>query len=262
MTAINIFLQEKRAVVMTDALFIDFRTGRPVMIQDKCAVAPGTAMVVAARGDWRVPQGIAADLARYYANIDQLIEDEGDSVRSLYDAWLHGSGLEVMFAPVQIMVVGWSEEFGRPRGALVHLADTWAFAEIDPAEGMAAPLPDDRELDRLAALGVEPGSDWDLLSFDPLAHGVPFMEAQRRMKLPLPNGTGRQVHSVGGHILLTEVTADGVRQEIIHRWEDSLGEPIAPAGFKPPARIAPTPPANMSRQQRRAWEKRNGKVSA
>lgn len=253
MTAINIFLQKTRAVVMTDALIIDTRTGQPVALRDKCTNAKGAGMVVLARGDWRVPAVIADDLADYYSNIDQFIADEGEAARNLYDEWVRSYEGGVICDDVEIMVVGWSPSLDRPCGAQIVKKGSWKFARIGK-EGRAGPLPDDREMRRLRMIGAEPETHWDLETFDPVRHGIPYMEAQRRMTFPLGRN-GPRIHVVGGWIMCTEITRDRIYQHVIHEWDDIDGMPIEVAPFVAPERSAGTPalpPGGLSRQQRRA----------
>ncbi|WP_182422300.1 hypothetical protein [Aureimonas sp. ME7] len=261
MTAINIVLQRARALVLTDSLFIHGVTGRPSFFAEKCAAVHGAAMAVTARGDYRVPEMIAGRLPQLYADIDSLIADEGQAVRDLYTSWVAAFGEHVFQAKVEIQIVGWSEEKRRPRGFQLVFHDTWTVAEISD-EGSAAPLPDECELDRLALIGCGPGVHWDCSTFDPIRHGIPLMEAQRRMVLPLPTKEPASSHIVGGHILLTEINRDDVSQRVIHEWHDAEGVEIEPAPFVAPVIDPAEPPAGMNRQQRRAWERQNRKVAA
>ncbi|MBB3936554.1 hypothetical protein [Aureimonas phyllosphaerae] len=261
MTAINIVLQASRAIVMTDALFIDGRTGAPWFFREKCVAAPGTTMVVAARGDYRVPDLIAGELVHLYGDIDSLLADDGQAVCDLYSAWVASAGNHVFNAAVELHIVGWSADHNRPRGATLVFNGQWHVAEIG-GEGVGSPLPDAHELARLNAIGSGPGVDWDCATFDPFRHGIPLMEAQRRMALPFRSGEPMTVHTVGGHILLTEITAHGVTQTVVHEWPDVEGEVIQPERFEMPAKAAATSPVGLNRQQRRAWERQHGKVAA
>lgn len=232
MTAINIYLQQSRGILMTDALFIDMAdTGRPVGFSEKCVAVPGQRMAVAARGDERVPKGVAFDIALLYEGIDSLIADEGQGVRDSYQTFLR-SGLGVTVADVDVMIVGWSDIEDRPRGCyLAYRANGWSFDEFDHADGFGYPDLPDIEFDRLAAAGLSPEIHYNNSTFDPIYHGVPLMEAQRRTPAPLPSANGKPVFSIGGHILLTEVTRDGVTQTVIHEWPDKWGVPIRPAPY-------------------------------
>jgi hypothetical protein len=239
MTAINVVLQRERGIVLSDALIYEQATGRPVALADKCVLVEGTGMAVASRGDYRVAAIMAGVVGRFYSTIDQVIEDRGEVVQAAWQEAIDTYGGD---GRVQIIVIGWSSIDRCPRAVLLKFDnEEWFVDEVDE-EGLVGPMPDEVEFQRLESLGIELG---DADEFDPRRDGILLMEAQRRMKLPAIPG-GKPSHGVGGHILLTEVTAAGIVQQVIHTWPDEPGQPIQPAPFRNP---------NMNRQQRRALER-------
>jgi hypothetical protein len=74
-------------------------------------------------------------------------------------------------------------------------------------------------------MGGVHGASFDVEAFDPVRDGIRIMEAQRVHIEPPPIGTGHP--QVGGFIQHTEITADGIRTRIMHRWPDEVGRVIA-----------------------------------
>lgn len=150
---------------------------------------------------------------------------------------------------VQIVVAGWSTRKDRAAGFYFDSAASLnSTFEID--EYVSGPETDDTEDANLHSIDCELYVDVFPHSFDPVRHGIPYMEAQRRM--PIDIG-GQKKHIVGGHIMVSEVTRDCVSQRIIHRWPDQPGEPIRPEPFRP----AGSSTIPLNRQQRRAMERQH-----
>lgn len=115
--------------------------------------------------------------------------------------------------------------------------------------------------DELRYVGVDLGRFDDLIrTFDATRHGLPIMEAQRRdMDQMDGDENGAALSLVGGHMVATEITSDGITQRVVHRWADEVGVPIQPASFELPRPGVPMITPGMSRAERRRVEKLNRK---
>ncbi|MEN3793375.1 hypothetical protein [Fulvimarina sp. MAC3] len=254
MTAINIIVATTKAFVLTDSAF--YRpSGEVVEFGRKCVVAQGARLAVATRGDYRLAPAIAEACDDLYDSIDDLIEEEAHSLRGLYERTIQAAG--AVDASAQMLFVGWSAHKGGPVAvSLLYDGTEWTFDDRSE-EGAVAPMPDATEMSRLRMLRAEPGEDYDAETFDPIAHGIPLIEGQRRMKLKNPTLPGSaKFHCVGGDVLLTTVTEVAIEQATVHSWPDTVGCPIRPEPFALPVT------EGMSRQQRRALARQARKVAA
>lgn len=179
---------------------------------------------------------------------DELWQHRDQIFRSWYER--NAANLHTLGHPgFDIVVVGWSDKIDGPAGFHFGVLNEEILLQ-DLDEWGASPELSDAEDANLHSIGCEIGVDVSHNNFDPVRHGIPFMEAQRRM--PISYG-GQRLHIVGGHIMASEVTRDGVSQRIIHRWPDEPGEPIRPEPFRRTASsIIP-----LNRQQRRALERQH-----
>ena len=249
MTAINVFLRRDRAIMMTDASLYTPQ-GVVVGFGQKAVAIPSLRAVLACRGNQKVTALLAMELAAAYSSFDEMAENAAGHLRHYHD--LHLMELaQLGLQDINIVVAGWSGGADAPAG-FYYDSTSDAFDMID---GYAAgPLPDEDEDANLHAIGCEIDVDVSPAAFDPVRHGIPFMEAQRRMQIEISD-VAEPMSIVGGHILLSEVTREGVSQRIIHRWDDEIGEPIVPAPFVAPAT------STMTRQQRRAMERQQRKAN-
>lgn len=246
MTAMNVILGSTKAFVLSDSVM--YRSNGVIdSFGLKTVVATGGA-AIAVRGDYRLAPALAEAFEDAYSSIDDVMIDECRNLCERYDQTVEEFG-DGTPAHAQFTITGWSEDEGKPIGVIVTLDDEgWSFSRIDG--GLCAPLPGATELSQLGLLGLAPGEDWQPDDFDPMKHGVPMLEAQRRMKLTISPTSGK-VHAVGGDVTLTTVTEDGITQEVIHRWDDQIGSRIEAASFVRPV------VEGMNRQQRRAIERAN-----
>lgn len=244
MTAINAILKRDRAIMMTDAALYS-PSGDIIGFGQKAFAIPSLKAAIAVRGAQKVAALLAMEMAMVYKSFDHLLADAEDDLRKFCDAsFMHLSDLGM--SDIDIVVVGWSDAANCAKGCSYNTV-TDEFELIDGWE--ISPFPAD-ERENLRAVGAVAELHWTESTFDPIRHGIPYMEAQRRL---LCDVNGRLTRIVGGHILLTEITREGVFQRVIHHWDDEIGQPISPAAFVPPS------PSTMSRQQRRAMERQQRK---
>lgn len=89
--------------------------------------------------------------------------------------------------------------------------------------------------------------------------GGDIMDMMRQSKgEPLPGAIEKPQYIIGGHVDLATVTATGVKLQRIRRYTDKIGKKIDPKQD----RKAITPADSMSRQQRRALERKAKRSAA
>lgn len=250
MTAINVFLRRDRAIMLTDASLYTPQ-GLVVRFGQKAVAMPHLRSVIACRGSQMVTALLAMGLAATYSSFDEMANHAAADLPRYHDQHLMDLA-RLGLQDINIVVAGWSESADAPSG-FYYDSTTDAFEMIDGY--VSGPVLDEEENANLHAIGCEIDVDVSPAAFDPIRHGIPFMEAQRRMQIEISD-VSEPMSVVGGHILLSEVTRDGVSQRVIHHWDDEIGEPISPAPFVAQAT------STMSRQQRRAMERQQRKSHA
>jgi len=255
MTALNVLVGSMKAFILTDASLYH-PDGEIVMFGRKAAVARDARIAVATRGDHRLPAAIAQACDDLYEGIDELIDEAGESIRSLYETTIAEIGAVEggPGAAAEMFFVGWSARESQPVAFwLAYDGETWGFEEL--GDGFLAPMPNATEFSRLRLQMAEPASDYEVDDFDPVKHGIPLLEAQRRMP-PAKVPGAPQSFVIGGEVLLTTIGQAGIEQSVIHSWPDEVGKPIRPEPFAVPL------VEGMSRQQRRAAARQAGKAAA
>lgn len=237
MTAINGFLQRDRGFLMADGAFY-LSDGTPMGFGSKIVSIPKLHAAIAARGYSLIAPTIAMEMAIKYADFDDMLDRVDDDLTAWEGAqrdFLHVVG----FPHFELHMMGWSKREARPRYAC------WTNRredEDDKVEGLheepgclVSPyLMPDQELKELPKLGVFMGAPGFLDSFDPIRHGVPIMQAQRRDVDELDgHEENGKVCIVGGHIEVTEIDEAGISQRVVHRWADQTGVLVEPEALSP-----------------------------
>lgn len=137
-------------------------------------------------------------------------------------------------AQSEIIIAGFSEELGPCATVMRTFGITYDYGERG-AERMApwrfyqlpayyAAGPDISQ--DIEAMGLKYGA----LCRDGLApYAVDLLTAMRKRKDVNPLVEGDEpMHGVGGHVQLVTVTRDDARSEILHTWDDPIGELIDP----------------------------------
>jgi hypothetical protein len=109
---------------------------------------------------------------------------------------------------LEIILAGWSVRADSMRACL--FMDRTDLPDFEPQQGptFACPLID------VAALPSEPGQPHEQL--------LRMMEIQRGDKTAPPVGR-KPIETIGGAATLTSVRAEGIAQQIIHRWPQARG---------------------------------------
>lgn len=92
-----------------------------------------------------------------------------------------------------------------------------------------------QEMRRCFAQGAAPTGE-DLVAYGPLSirdglkkDAVFMLDSMRRQRMTNPAAPDREpFYSVGGHIDMTVIRADGYEQRVLHTWPDVVGEKIDP----------------------------------
>lgn len=244
MSALNVWVSKDRAVMLTDTVIYD-GSANIIGFDKKAVPVDSWTGVVSGRGNiWGTLA--AVQVAEQFASFDEFIARSGPIIEFGHrqaDAAgnLHFSSI------VEIVVAGWSESRNRAMAfGLSNVAQpafVWSDICAGEESGFAIGPDIDTALEewRLYRVGADP-LDYEPEDFDPICHGLPLMQAQRRGKTDPRFFAAEPFHCVGGSVWCSNVTRDGVSQSVIHDWNDEVGVPIVPAKVDDNAgpRIAPS----------------------
>lgn len=244
MSAVNISLQPHRALIFTDASVYDL-DGRLLDLLDKCHITASGQLAVTGRGNAGFSLVIAKILMSM--DIDQVEDDAGELIELAFRAaepTMDKAGKSFN----DVFIVGWSKRDGRPKIAQWSNVAPAGVPRFSVPDSVMAPNPDAKGF---AYIASEMGPiRRDTANYEKL--GRTIMEAQRYSTGSAEFGADG-LFLVGGHVLMTEITAKGIRKEIVKRWEeDVIGEKIRPAARLDPQQHANVEQIELNRQQRRA----------
>jgi hypothetical protein len=222
MTAVNAFQNERIAWLMTDAAGYD-RDGTVLSFYQKAYALPSCRAAIGVRGSSILPPLLASALSQRFHSFDSLTDGVSAYLRRSYTKEIAPHlGINADF---ECVIAGWSESADRPK--LFFLTKV-AGSRFEPFKlyeepgAIIAPMP---SVDVMRAAGMR--EDITSYNFDPSRDAIPLMEAQRRSKGVIKNSASHnEIAPVGGYLLLTEITRNGVHQQVIHRWRDRIGSPI------------------------------------
>ncbi|MBX3580032.1 MAG: hypothetical protein KF723_22740 [Rhizobiaceae bacterium] len=256
MTALNVLRQRRRATLYTDTAGY----GLDGVIQGfgvKSFTLPAHRAVIGCRGSMAAAMTIGYAAALRFGSFDEIASPAGAAyIGEVYDQ----EGVNFARSgqsDIDFVITGWSESRNRPLSFAMSSSarhGIGTFEWVDADEFMTFPEVD---IDLARRFGLTDAADPERL--DPVADGIAVMQAQRHTVFPLTDDEGntRNLFVVGGSIIATRITEDGLTQSVIHRWaEDRVGELITP-GPLPTGRTRglASPAIPMSRQQRRAAER-------
>lgn len=263
MSALNVYLRRDRAWMQTDASLYD-QQGRIVRFGPKAFTMANLRAVVSARGLQGIAPTVAPILSWSFSTFDEMVTHGSIVVRDAYlnfvRTYVDG---RVGERDIEMLVLGWSEKEDRPRAFRFYSESIGAMAGVEPYRFHPFEEDENWELSpafqslepwqRLGRQGIELDENgFTTEQFDPVAHGLAYMEEQRQIRVDL--GQNKQISIVGGFLLSHEITRDGVSERIVQRWPDKVGEPIQPE--ERPA-FENVTPLNLNRKQRRAVGKRS-----
>lgn len=226
MTAINMIVHPKAVYILTDGAGYK-PDGEILTIQQKVIALSPLNTVLAARGVVALLHAYAEHISSSFSSFDDLLAGVISNVRAMGEHLRTGLSAEVIDAPFDLMIAGWSES--RDRGEVYGLFNhetyglpAWSLVPIE--EGCLTPG-DQGFTDRLREAGIDPRSE----AFDPAADGLRILEEQRAMPWPALGG-GEPIYGVGGFGQLTTLERDRITTRILKRWPDAIGEKITAAG--------------------------------
>lgn len=227
-------MNSQRACLLTDSSLYT-ADGTIVAFAQKAYTIDSWNGAITGRGNW---WGVtfARDFAESFASFDEFLLRSAPRIEREHRTALEAGELAGQTV-VELFAVGWSERRDRAEAYLLqspnHLRDdipwyTWVSLN-DEDESIHFHDLSPRARWQLHRQGAEPDVDFTAETFDPVRHGIPLIEAQRRSTGDETLGEGiAGRHVIGGDLWLTVVDREGVRQGVIRTWPDKVGEPIEP----------------------------------
>ncbi|WP_018391050.1 hypothetical protein [Ancylobacter sp. FA202] len=214
MSAMAAVIQSGRVHVLADAATYDTQSGVLTRVVHKIVPIPRANAVFVLRGSYQCYiEFFKACIYSSYESFDEF-RRISDDVWRRFEQNLEG------WEDCEIMVVGWSEE--ARTGHVLFRSTSQRYEDL--------PVGHWYFLEGVSTFGIDLG-DIPPEDFDPSRHAIPAFEAARRNLDVLGTKDGKPIigHGVGGWIVATLVTP-GVEpaSKIIHRWSDTIGEPIKP----------------------------------
>lgn len=248
MTAINIQSEKDRVTVWADGLNY-YEDGTVHSVVHKTVKLGNWNAVIATTGMRYSGDLLAALLPTLAASFDDFLEHKEIYLRAAMST-VQRSLNESRSQRFAAFVAGWSDERNEPEVVVYNDLQATGEGDIYTTGGIVSPKLTEEEV---VALSLTLGSEVRRTGRKPTMRWVvrETMEAQRRHRAnpAFVSALGRDAARVGGHITETVVTAKGITENVVHRWDDTVGEKIK---IEPHA-IAPAhPAANLNRQQRRA----------
>ncbi|EUB95579.1 hypothetical protein PMI07_002067 [Rhizobium sp. CF080] len=238
-TPTAVFIITDGAIYDADNILLDVR--RKVTVSERVPAA------VATRGN----QGVGDYFA---AKIIDAIERMGfdAAMIALADVLPQFADKDRM-TKFEATIAGISEEYGPRR--LVFRSDVDPLALEHDGVGSSCAT-SDAGLVEMGIRGRAPLEPWKGYIRE---IAIPIMQFYREAAVPGVKGEtfAQPAHLVGGQVDFTIITRQGVTVETIHRWDDKLGERIAPFVKRQTVKAFP----GLNRQQRRAAERALSKTA-
>lgn len=237
MTGIISALRARQVDILSDSAGY-WSDGTLAKLYRKCVPVEGMRAAVAVRGASEWPQVLADELESCFDTFDAIMADGGGAIEKIVASYPALTDTE---PHLDVFLAGWSEARDRPEHYFLtsfgqHGVPVWQWSIIDPV--MVTPMPTGRAMRLAHCRNLS-----TVEQFDPVIDGLRLMTAQRFTPVSFNTGGTNKGCGVGGEVLLTSITREGVEQRYIHSWPDEIGEPI---------RAEAAPPANLNRHQRRA----------
>ncbi|WP_192710209.1 hypothetical protein [Methylobacterium sp. OAE515] len=199
--------------------------GAPVGFVSKAIALPHLGLVFASRGATVARWAFAEELEAF-ASFDAIVAGAAAALEEAHELSAFGGDFE-------LALMGWSA--ARRRVELHTLAsrdsaDVPAFT-LQHMQAYFAPMPEDEALRRI---GLKVGRTFDVSR--PAEKLRQVIELQRDTPAPFLSAAPDAPvgHTIGGAVVLTEVSEAGVTQQVIHRWPDEIGRPLEPVSPRPP----------------------------
>jgi hypothetical protein len=209
-------------------------------ISTKVVSVPSLNAAVYSRGPDHTAQLAAAGMARFQS-FDELVDGLEDFAPDFYrrneDIYS-----QTEYKEAELFVCGWSEERRAPEGYIIRLCpptSEWNEAlpswQIEKPGSYAAPANAKQKLSALCAAPSASESDmraalfpfpFNVEDLNPKIDGLHMFEIQRRK---LSERADQPTHySIGGLCLLTSIGRNEIKQSVLARYKDRIGEMIQP----------------------------------
>lgn len=256
MTAINIQVTHEKATVWADGLLylpdgtIFGLTHKARRLEGWCGVLLSTGLHQAGNELAEILPMRAATFDEFLDNRDAILREAMEEVQPLLDR----AG-KARFAA---FIVGWSDRRSVPEMVVYNDMDGTGAGEIGTSREIISPQLFELEMQEVI-LGCREIAQrtGKMPNFSDAARLT--MEVQRRHRANPDYASDG--YYVGGHITETVIDANGIREQVIHRWNDTIGEKVNPfADF--PENVAPLTGSNRA-ERRRAERvaKKNGRAA-
>lgn len=221
MGAVSCIVINDRAVLWTDGGQYD-HDGRLAAIAPNCLQIGDEPMVLAAQMvtpsvlDWHRHLEAAA------IGIDQIVAGKGN----VFDDYLAGDPERSQGLGPAFWLIGWSRALHRVLQVEI-VPRRPAGMRLQPVRSIVTPVLPEEDRLPLEALLQRAGSPSavDLAEF-----GLTLLRAQRR--IPMSDPLSGETHFlIGGYVMQTEISVAGIQHEIIHQWDDIVGERTDPFGY-------------------------------
>lgn len=228
MTAINVIRRNDGVIFLTDTASYR-RDGVVKQFSSKVLMMPLIPAVLAFRGSNLVAENMVPIVTGGLSDYDELLEFLPISAKVAVENAMPISQFGINGGKAEIVVGGWSKARNR---AETHVLFTYEGAKVGTADGTLMDVEPYTIVEAPPVMGTQPPQDladefglphFDAAEvFDPIVHGIPLMQAQRRFKGEL------EFYAVGGSIQMTTVYPSGIDSRVIHTWPDKADQPITP----------------------------------
>lgn len=242
MSALAIIRGDTAVVIASDGAGYDGATGELRAIVSKVAMMPECQCIFAGRGLGGATAAMENALRQLAARGARLVTfDDVLEVFPTLAAHLHAEAEATADVPTthfSFMLGGYSarnerlETYTVRTRAFVAPDANGRMVERPPFDLIALPsvhLAPSPNIESAAAVGIQrPQEMTDEYAFEATSYAARAVAACRLDRETDPMEGAAGIHFVGGFLQVTTLTETGVISEIVHRWPDTVGQPLDP----------------------------------
>lgn len=251
MTAIAVLATKAAGYIATDTALYK-QSGMVVGHASKAVLLPHIGLAISVSGTQESGR-MVEELLTGMASYDDAIERLPGVLREAWDDGSFHLHADDHLAHFRLFLAGWSER----RGGEAYYLSTVPGDPVSPDPFVLMKPVFVSQPSDTAKMGV---SADNIFSIRPVDLFGRFFDVAREHGGHDPWGN-RPGYFVGGAGILTEVSEAGIRQVILRRWGDPVGEVITPtpAVWPAPEEAGSSNVTTMSRQMRRALDRKQGR---